>query len=294
MSNFVPALFSKFGKTSSDLLSQKFDSNKDDFKHQASVKSQSNGVTITSTAVAQDSSVEKIAGKVNVKYEDKKFGDVTVEYATAGKVKISTKLSKLQPGLIVNADVDVAKVPTGKIAAEYVRESYAGSIEYNQAKKATLLSSVIGYDGLSVGAAVNAKCDAMKESCSLSALNLDAGVQYEDGNLIGTLTIESNNNINLSLFHRVNSDLQLASKFVVTSDAGNSLALGAQYKVNPATLVKGRAVIFSDNTYAVAGFLQHRLASPNVTVGVSNQVAFGDSKKGFAPGFGVNLSFGDL
>jgi hypothetical protein len=272
-----------------DLLNQKFDAKKDDFKHQASVKSQSNGITVTSSAISETSGLDKLTGKVNVKYEDKTFGDVSVEYVTAGKVKATTKLNKLQKGLVVNGETEIEKAISGKVGAEYTQENFAGSLEFNHKKNAILASAVVGYDGFAVGAALSSDI-AKIQSGDSSAHSIDFGAQYEDGSIIGTATVESNNNIGVSIFHRLNSDLQLASKFIATTNKGNSLALGAQYRVNPATVVKGKTLVFSDQSFVLSGFVQHKLANPNVTVGISNQWSSATQSN---TGFGVNVAFGD-
>jgi len=275
--------FGTFGKTANNLLNQKFEEPKDDFRNQASIKTQSNGFVITSTAVNADDN--KVNAKVNVKYSDKSFGEGTIEYNTAAKIKSTLKLSKLQPGLVVSGDCELAQSKlNGKVTAEYIQSPIAATTEYISAKNTIQQTLVYGSDGISVGGSVIANV------ADPSDLKPHVGVQYEDGNLIGTLTHDIKAQLyQLTIFHRVNPEFQIASKFLNDAKGGNSLALGIQYKLNASTVVKGKTVVLNDGQHAYYGYIQHRMGQPNVNVGISTQYKSDKTSK-----FGINLEFGDI
>lgn len=281
--------FGTFGKTANNLLNQKFEANKDDFRNQASIKTQSNGFVITSSAVNGDEG--KLNAKVNVKHTDKQYGETAVEFTTAGKLKANFKLTKLQQGAVVSGEAELVKGELGgKVTAEYIQNPVAYTAEYLTKKNTAQQTIVYGHDGLSVGTSVttdftnlaNGSFDRTKD------LKVDVGVQYEDGNLIGSLTYDASKQSTFTLFHRVNPELQVASKFQ-NNDKGNTLALGIQYKLNASTVVKGKTVVLGDGSHSYYGFIQHRMGQPNVNIGVSSTW---NSNKTSA--VGVNLEFGDI
>jgi len=298
---FVPPIFTKFGKTCSDLLTQKWEAAKGDLKHQASIKSAAQGVTITSTVYNESKEGDKLSGKVNVKYEDRSFGETTFEYATAGTVKATAKLSKLQKGLVVNGEGEccgqdnVCKA-SGKASIEYSKEAFALQLEYNNKKNNVKTAAAVGFEGLSAGVAATVDLKkAMEKDANnnkSSPVVFEAGVQYEDGNLVGTVCLEPENKIGLSLYHRVASNLQLGSKFLLCNTGqNNSLTVGGLYNVDSRTTVKGKAEIFSGQNYILSTWLEHRLENPNVVVGFTNQWNSADKAKS---AFAVNLGLGEI
>lgn len=279
-----------------DLLTKKWEAKKDDFKHAASIKSVSQGVTITSTVTAQDSSINKLAAKVNVKYADKSFGETTGEFATDGAFKGTAKFDKLKKGVIVSGEAECqtgSKIPTGKATVEYTTEPVAVSAEYNDKKNNFVASAAVGFEGLSAGVCATVDTKTVGSESAKDAVSVEAGLQYEDGNLVGTFQIEKTYKVSVSLYHRVSSALQLGSKVVIdsTKTDDNSLTVGAQYKVNEVTNVKGKAEIRGNNAYVLSSFVEHRLSNPNVVVGLSSQWT---SVNKSADAFGVNLAFGEI
>jgi len=292
--SYVPPFFSKFGKTCSDLLSQKWDGKKDDFKHSLTIKSQNNNVTVTSTATVDDPAFSSLSGKSKVEYKDKAWGDASVEVSTAGKIKATTKLNKLQKGLVVNAEGEstLTAYPKGRLATEYSRENFAATCEYAQAKNSVTASASVGVEGLSAGAVAVADINKLSSGASpAAAISVDAGAQYEDGNLIGTAVFEKQSDVVLSLYHRVSSDLQLGTRFVLTPNVSHSFAVAGQYKFSPETLGKAKVEIVDakagSKNYTLSTFVEHKLSNPNVIVALSNQFGPGVSK------YGVSFSFGD-
>ena len=281
--------------SSTDLLSQKWDAKKDDYKHSVSMKSQADNITISSTATVDDPAFSSLSGKSKVEYKDKAWGDASLEVATNGKFKGTTKFSKLQKGLVVSAEAEtnLKACPTGKVSTEYSRESAAVTAEFNQAKNAVTVSAAVGVEGLSAGFVAAADVNAVKSGAAFgSAVSVDAGVQYEDGNLIGTAVVEKQSHVVLSLYHRVSAAFQVGTRVTVTPAANSAFAAAAQYKFNPATLAKTKVEV-SDNvakgekSFTVSTYVEHKLSNPDVVVGLANQFGPAGNK------YGVSVSFGD-
>lgn len=273
--------------TANDLLNQKFDAKKGDFRHQASVKTQSNGVTITSNVTSADEN--KLNAKVNIKLQDSQFGETTAEIDTAGKVKATLKLKNIASGLIVNNEAEFVNGanPAGKVGLEFTQPNLSLSADFLVAKKLLSTSAAYGVaPGVSVGTAVVADLDQIASQDPSKIVKADAGVQYEDGSLIASATVDAKKNAQIALFHRVNPDFQVASRF---QTAGGAFSVGAQYRLTPSTALKGKATILNDGSHSYYGFIQHRMASPNVTIGLASTW---NSDKTSA--FGVNLAFGEL
>lgn len=281
--------FGTFGKTANNLLNLKFEANKDDFANQASIKTQSNAFAITSTAVTGDEN--KLKAKVNVKHADKQYGESSVEFNTAGKLKATFKLSKLQPGLVLSGEGELEGSDFGgKATAEYIQAPIASTSEYQLKKNSFQQTLAYGMDGVSIGGSVTTDISGVTggEFDAAKHIKPDVGIQYEDGNLIGAFVFDAQKTSTFTLFHRVNPELQIASKFQNTTK-GNTLAVGVQYKLSSSTVVKGKSVIVNDGSHSHYGYIQHRLGAPNVNVGVS---ATWNSNKTSA--IGVNLEFGQI
>lgn len=280
--------FGTFGKTANTLLNTKFEATKDDFRNQASIKTQANGFTITSTAINGDEN--KLNAKVNIKHADKQYGETSIEFNTAAKLKATFKMNKLQPGLVLSGEGELQNAEFGgKLTAEYIQAPIASTTEYQSKKNSFQQSLVYGMEGLSLGASVNASIDGLISGNDLQKhIKPDVGVQYEDGNMVGALVYDANKQSTFTLFHRVSPEFQVASKFQNNTKA-NTLSVGIQYKLNSATFVKAKTTILNDGSHSYYGYIQHRMGQPNVNLGVSGTY---NSDKTSA--VGIHLEFGDL
>lgn len=277
--SFVPPVFSKFGKACSDLLTKQWEPKKDDFKNKVSIKSKSQNLTLTSTITAEDSSASALAGKINAKHESKSYGESTFEMATNGTIKTTSKFSKLKPGLVLSHESNCSASAdkccgSAKATAEYAAEPAAVSVEFNTKDNSAVVSGAVGFEGFSVGVQATVDTKAIRaEGDKKDAVNVLGGIQYEDGNLVGTVKVEKGYKFSVSLYHSVSSALQLGCSVVAdsTKSADNTFTVGGQYKVSPVVVVKAKTEIKGDKSYVISSFYERRLADPNMVVGVAHQ-----------------------
>ena len=285
---FVPPHFSKFGSSADDLIKKKLE---DDGKHSLIVNAQSKNIKATHTInTVKKGEGSTLEAKLALKYEDKQWGESTLELATSGKVSQDVRLTKLAPNTTVTTrfDTDSKFGSFGASPAfQYRQEFFAGSLEYNYAKKNAIVGLVGGYEGFSGGAQVTANTTKLMGEKKDEALTCNFGLQYEDRNVTAAAGVDSENSVNLSLFHNMNKDTQLAGKVIVTVNNSSSVVGAVQHVLSPNTLLKGKVHIVNDYQYAIAGHVQQKLASPDLTLGVT---AFIDSKKP-APVFGISATF---
>jgi len=278
---FVPPIFSKFGKTCSDLLNKKWEA--DDFNNTISVKSSSKGVKVTSKAI--QTAPNAYNGKVSFEYNDKSFGKVTADVETDKQFKGTTEFNALYPGLVVKS---VVKSSSGKAVSpeasiEYVTEPVALTATHNS--KGQTVTAAFGYEGFSCGVGLT------KSSNADQPLAYEAGLQYEDGSVVLTANVKKDYTVGLSLYHRVSSIFQVGASGVIASDAKKStISVGSQYAVSPACIVKGKVVVDGEKQTTAYGYVEHRLTDPNVVVGFSGsyQPTTKDAKFGFSFAFGEN------
>lgn len=278
--SFVPPVFSKFGKACSDLLTKQWEPKKDDFKNKVSIKSKSQNLTLTSTITAEDSAASALAGKINAKHECKTYGESSFEIATDGAIKTTSKFSKLKPGLVLSHESNCVVAAdkcsgSAKATVEFAAEPAAVSAEFNSKDNSATVSGAVGFEGFSVGvqAIVDVKGVRAEGEKKKDAVSVLGGIQYEDGNVVGTVKVEKGYKFSVSVYHSVSSALQLGGSVVAdsTKSADNTFTVGAQYKVSPVVLVKAKADIKGDKSYVVSSFYERRLADPNMVVGVSHQ-----------------------
>lgn len=287
---FTPPLFPKFGSSADDLLKKKLEA---DSKHEVIVKSQSKNISFTSTINTEAGQLDKLNGKLQIKYEDKAWGEGTVDLATNGKLQNDFKFTKLAPNTTITTRVesqasDLAKTTLPQVAVQYKQDAFAGQAEFIGKKKELLLSAAVGYEGFSVGGLAKADLNKAQENGLGSAIAVDGGIQYEDRSMTGTFTVESSNTIALSLFHALNKQTQFAAKLLATTSKGNSIAFGGQHVLAADTMVKGKIHLCDDKSWAVGTHFEQKVVSPDLTIGVT---AFYDSKKS-APAFGISAQFG--
>eukprot|EP00461_Guttulinopsis_vulgaris_P002126 UN02127 len=298
---FVPQLITKFGSSADDLIKRKLEGEE---KHTLIINSQAGNFKPTFTVNTVKGSTGSLQGKLALKYEDKAWGDSTMECHTAGQGKIAydVRLTKVAPNTTITTRIESdTKLSTvaASSAVQYRQESLAASVEYKQVKNSLFTGLVWGYEGFSAGAQITTNITSLANQKPLTeAITVDAGLQYEDRNLTTTFMVDNTNNLSLSAFHNVNSQTQIAGKIVAGSDAkkmGNSGVIAAQYKLSPNTILKGKLhFIHTVNdqkmniyNYAVAGHVEHKIASPDLTVGVTSYI---DSTKQ-VPAFSINASF---
>lgn len=295
MSTFVPPLFSKIGKNCSDLLAKKWDAKKDEMKHQLNVASKAdNGVSVTSTAFAEDSATEKLSGKVVVKKEDKTWGEAAVTFSTSLKSKFELKLTKLVKGLTVSSEAEATPSTEcckvgGKATAEYVQNNATGSVEYDHNKSTATASLSTGFDGLTVGGQLALNTKKPKEGAKRHEFL--AGVQYAEGDLTFALATEKDDAVAFSALHKLSKTTAYGVRSHIGKEA--SLAFGGEYAINTNTTTKAKIQIFNNKEFFLAGFLQHKLADPKLTVAFSSQWAPLASSRAKDNAFAVNISLGD-
>lgn len=248
-------------------MNKNLEHGKDDFRNQASVKTQSNGVTIRSTAIGVDG--DKLNGKVEVLHGHRDYGSCNMELNTAGKFKALARLTKISPGFVLTPELSFANGGFGlKTTAEYCQPILACTAEYDTKKKAVNTTVAYGDDGISVGAGVTTDFGAAWNGKSIGEIVKPAvGVQYEDGNVVAAINYKTNDTT-FSWYQRVSGDIQLATKVQATKEA-NILSIGGQYKLSPNTVMKSKATILNDGQYSLYTHVKHGMLHPNVILALS-------------------------
>jgi len=274
MSEFVPPLFKKFGKTVQDLFKEQYD-----FKRQFKLKSS------TATGATLESTIESFAkggdfaGSLKSTWKQAEIGTFETELHTSGATKYSVKADQLGKGLTVKLSGD--EKPSGKIETDYAQNLFSSSITLDAASNATSVDfgGVVGFDGLAVGGHVKADITGQKVS------DFNAGAEYTGKDFTVTVkTSDQTSKLGTSYFHKLNSDLSVGALFTYDVEKGTrTLTIGDEYRLGGKNLAKGK--IDTNGQLSVA--LVHQLAAVKVGLALETNIHSG------AKNYGITLSYGD-
>jgi len=274
-------LWKSFGKSINDLLSQKYD-----FERQAKFKTLTkSGLTFETTA--RTSRASEYAGALRTIYTRPDYGIFDVELDTEGYVNFSTEADQLAKGVVLK--ISGNHVPVYGVDVTYRRENLSTSAGVSQSKKGFALdgTAAVGQDGLSVGA------QGRYDLTDHAVTDYNAGVEYaQPDHTIAVKTANSASKLALSYVHTLNPDFTVGGQFVYNlasvSPVTSELTVGTSYVVSRDTLVKSK---FSSGGIVTAA-LDQRLFNPKLQLGLAAE--FDARHQSLTPErFGVSLTFGD-
>jgi len=279
MTEFIPPLFKKFGKSLTDLFKEQFE-----YKKQLKVK------TTTSSGVTLESGVEALSkggdfgGNVKTTWKQPDIGTFETELNTAGSTKYSVKAEKLSKGLTVKASGD--EKPAGKLEVDYAQEYFSSSLTADVSKDSTSadFAGVVGFDGLSVGG--NVKYDVTGQKVS----DFNAGAEYSQSDFTATIkTANQAQQIGTSYFHKLNADLTVGGLFSYDIEKGSRvLTVGGEYGLGDKNSIKAKV----DTNGILATALIHRLRAPLTKLVLTTE--FNTKSASTVPqNIGIGLHLGD-
>lgn len=270
----TPPQFKDLGKKAKDLFKKQYD-----YKNEIKVTSKTSGVKIESGMGS------KFAGYSKANWTDEFLGDIEVEAHSEGVAKGQFKLCNVADG--VNVTVAGAAAGDLSVEATYVQDMVAamakGSHNIDKGATALTASAVVGLDSISVGGQVN--LDA-----SGAPTDYNFGASYATSDLVAAVTTAKKaQDISLNVLNKWSSTTTLGASATHSLASGNqSFALGTDMALDKSTQVKLKV----DSQGKVGTAVVHKLASPQMTVGVSSEFDVGgESLK--ATKFGISLSFGN-
>eukprot|EP00343_Euplotes_focardii_P008988 CAMPEP_0205824824 /NCGR_PEP_ID=MMETSP0206-20130828/22874_1 /ASSEMBLY_ACC=CAM_ASM_000279 /TAXON_ID=36767 /ORGANISM="Euplotes focardii, Strain TN1" /LENGTH=292 /DNA_ID=CAMNT_0053123313 /DNA_START=28 /DNA_END=906 /DNA_ORIENTATION=- len=292
MAEFIPPLFSKFGKPTKDLFDYKFGSSL------KVVGKTPDGLKLETKLKGTKSP----SGNVSITHKEKTH---TLEgnLGTGGDASTKLTLLKLAPNLKVGLSAGSSKGKlSGTASADYCRDYVSANF------KAKLLTSgaadfdagiSIGTDGLSVGALAKAarssKDGGKTDPWAFQTKDCNVGFQYEGSDYTTALFTKNwGYDISLAYHHKVSKKHQVGGQFdyVKGKDGAkdiSTLTLGTKYQLDDNTTV---SALCKTNKKVWVAF-SHKLANPRLKVGVAAEFDSSalqlDTKK-----FGVNITMGDF
>jgi hypothetical protein len=287
---FVPPLFSKLGKSASDLFTKKYD-----FKHNVSTKTKTkNGIAFTS---GFDVGNKGLGGLLKLKCKRDTFGEVEGELRTGGVVKGTVKAKKLVKNAVFIAGFDGKpkehpKEPLEKVGVEYTQEGFAGAAQFETSFwKHSLLhaSAVVGMDGMSVGGEVKVDPNNSKKPQDYAV-----AAQYDKHDYTVTVkTSDKFEGVSLQGFMKASADHQVGVQLNKKLDGSgdDSIAVGTEYRVDPITRLKAKG----DTKGILSLAFEHRLKNPQVLLTAASSLDAANLKTGnfAAKDFGISLLLGD-
>jgi len=279
---FVPPLYSKIGKSLSDLLKKKFE-----YSSKVSTRNNVNSeVNIESTATLSEKGT--YSGAVKATYKNKDFGEVETEANTEGVFTGQVKATKLVDNLTVT--VSGTERPSGKVLAEYAQDHFAlsGQVEHNSETTKIEATAVVGFDGFSVGG------QARYDTATSDFEDYNAAAEYTHDDFTATIvTTDRADKLTGSYIHRLKNRAGLKSlvggrfEFDLTkNNNARVLTIGAEHEVDKSTTVKGKI----DNNGTLAAVVEHRLDNPSLKLQFAAQWK---GKNTTPEKFGFGLNFGD-
>jgi voltage-dependent anion channel protein 2 len=283
--SFVPPLYSKLGKSLSDLFKKKFE-------YDSKISSRNN-VNSELTIESSSNFTEKgtFAGNVKTTYKNKDFGEVEGELNTSGLVTGSLKLTKLADHLTVTASG--TERPSGKLLAEYQKEYFAvsGQVEHNMDTTKLEGTVVVGFDGFAVGG------QGRYDTATSDLEDYNAGAEYTHDDFTATLvTTDRADKLVASYFHKIKNrtaglKTSVGGRFEydLTKQANNRLlTIGVEHDIDASSNMKAKV----DSNGTIAGVVEHRLNNPSLKLAFAAQWA-GKNKTTTPEKFGVGVHFGD-
>jgi voltage-dependent anion channel protein 2 len=283
--SFVPPLYSKLGKTLSDLFKKKFE-------YDGKVSSRNivnNELTLESSSNLTEKGT--FAGNVKATYKNKDFGEVEGEMNTSGSLTGSAKATKLAKNLTVT--LSGTERPSCKLLAEYQKEYFAvsGHVEHNADTTKLEGTVVVGFDGFSVGG------QARYDTAAADLEDYNAGAEYTHDDFTATLvTSDRADKLVASYFYKLKNrtaglKTSVGGRFEydLTKQANNRvLTIGVEHDIDAASNMKAKV----DSNGTLAGVVEHRLNNPSVKLAFAAQWA-GKNKSTTPEKFGVGVHFGD-
>jgi len=229
-------------------------------------------------------------GHIKDKYKHADLGDIEAEFSTTGKVDVSLKNAKLVKGVAVK--VGATDKPNGKIDVSYKQDGFTGGLNFDvsQPKTVAEATSVVGYEGLSVGGQLQYGLNHdPKSSDPDGLLDYNGGIEYTDDPYTLTLkTTKKADNLFGSYIHKVSYDFTVGAQIEYSIPTNARLfTLGGQYQLTADTLLQGK---FNTNGL-ISTMIQQRLTSPDVKIGLSTDFLW-KNQSTVPQKFGASVVFG--
>jgi len=233
VTGMAPPKYKDLGKQANDILNEDFK-----FEHSLELKSKLNGVEVKSTFA--DKGKNGLTGEIECK-KSVPFGDVTFKTDHAfAEPKLIVENSKLVSGLKIKATAPCLMeklMDKGlEIAPEYKHDLFMLTAKADTKKKSSAVDVAF-----SAGPATAGIKTTLKANGSVSGT--EVAVQYKAGDIsvFGKYALDDKK-ASGSLHTSLSSDLDVAME--VSADQKTSmdldLALGAQYKVDDSSSIKGK------------------------------------------------------
>jgi len=302
---FQPPLFNNFGKDAKDLFKKTFD-----FENQLVVKNLASNDIVVETRIVSPNEAPlrgvfkstipvRTAGALNGTFESEFHTVADKESKTSYKFTALAKGVNVKVGLTgVKADVkgETPDFPEGwaSVEADYSQEHFAGSagVRTNGSKTLADVVLALGYENIAVGGKVT-----IDTASKAAPTDYNFGAQIRGDDYIATgVTEKKRTALTLSYYQKVNR-LQTvgASATFGIAKPTRSLTFGTDYRIDIDTGARGYVKIDSSKDVSTIGLsVVHRLANPNIELGVATEYNVSAASAPQAAKFGVTITAGDL
>lgn len=266
----APKVFKDLGKSARNVLCDNYsDDKKVEYKTSAE-----NGVKFTGT-LTNPSESSSAKGSVSVKFPFLSC-DNTFKLETGGKTSFQSEYACDEHGIKVDLDASASKnfELSGKAGVQYKQEYVAANTSVDLKTNSLSYALVAGAESCHFYGGI---------SGSLSAKNMEAALCYDRSNYaITVLGAVDMSKFNVSYYHKVRSDLEVAAKYEKSKDGNDSVIVGLVQqkgngnsmgvKVNSGGILQGNYVhkIDSSTTLKLSGSVNTQtLASDAVKFGLT-------------------------
>jgi len=287
---FIPPFYGKLAKDNKDLFKKRYE-----FEHTVkSINRSAKGVRTESGAVLSEAGL--LRGFLKGVYSGSDYGVLDTELYTDASQdsKALFRFNKLSPGvgfnIFASSNDKTFRRPVVGTELDYQREFMAANVLAKSDGNVHKVegSATVGYNGMTVGA--TGVIDASK---GVNLLERNFGGEYKQSDFVASSYTEKNASIaNFAYIQVINRNHLLGAnfKYELKGSHARSLQIGTEYKLDAATIVKGKLDLPSGD---VVANVEHRLAEPRALVSVSTQFN-AKSAKFSADKLGIGLTLGDF
>jgi len=290
----VPPLFKNFGKSATDLFKKKYD-----FDHQLKVLVKPGRSNELETGVVAPTGKTDLRGyaKYNCKCDTYGKGEVEIHTDANKESKANFKFDKLAQNaavtLAVSSKDKAFKKTSGSVELEYAQHpfNFTSTLKSDLENHRLESSAVVAQNDLAVGG--NLVADL---SSGFQLADHNFGLQYSRPEYTAALVTENKAEVfTASYYQKVNPSTVVGSTVKYDTNKNQRVfQLGFDHELDFATTIRSKVELNSatPQTAVVATSVQHRLASPNLLLGVA--AAFKVAQNRFeSTDLGVSVTFGD-
>jgi hypothetical protein len=303
MSEFVPPVFSKLGKSLGDLFKKKFDSGEHALKTKHKTAA---GFTVESASKIKKGA---LCGSAKIDFCVDDIGKFTFNGCTGGNLDGQVELKHLPlNGAVVTVKGNSPNTGAleGSASVEYTQDFFAGTVAvrtpyFNGRAKKQVGSElevglVIGADGISVGATGTVEMVAGKDGQEPTLTDYNTRIQYQVEDVtLSLVTAKKTQNLTFGAFFQRTKDhsLGLAYDFrtapLEKGETQQGVTIATDYRLDADTTVKAK---LSGDKLCTA--LTHNLANPAVQIGLATDYKVNVKSLCLEKSaYGVNFTLGD-